>query len=178
MNSLLFRSSLSALLCLFGFACLMAQQKEYKPKEEKVPGDPVAQPIAYSHKTHVALGLKCQSCHTIPGDGFQAAYPKEAFCMGCHTSVKKDSPEIQRLARFVAEKKPVPWNRIYQVPDIVWFSHAVHVREAKVDCGVCHGEVARREVLFKEKSTGMQACMECHAKYMAPNGCDFCHASQ
>ena len=30
---------------------------DHKSKEVKVPGDPVAQPIAYSHKTHLALGL-------------------------------------------------------------------------------------------------------------------------
>jgi hypothetical protein len=68
--------------------------------------------------------------------------------------------------------------RIYQVPDMVWFSHAAHVKDAKIECTTCHGEVAKRDVLFKEKSTSMNTCMDCHARYKAPNGCDFCHASQ
>ena len=93
-----------------------AQEKEYKPKEEKLPGPPVAQPIAYSHKTHVAMGMKCTNCHTMPGDGFAATFPKETMCMGCHTTVKKESPEIQKLAAFAAKKEPVPWVRIYRVP--------------------------------------------------------------
>ena len=61
--------------------------------------------------------------------------------MGCHTTIKKESPEIQKLAAFAAKKEPVPWQRVYRVPDIVWFNHAVHVKESKVECSVCHGEV-------------------------------------
>jgi hypothetical protein len=153
-------------------------QKQYKPKHEVIPGPPVKQPIAYSHKTHVALGLTCTGCHTIAGEGFAAGFPPERFCMGCHASIKKESAEIQRLAEFAEAKKPVPWARVYQVPDFVWFSHATHAKDKKVDCTVCHGDVASRDVLFQEKSTLMNACMECHAAYKAPNGCDYCHATQ
>ena len=86
--------NLSRFLCslLLVAAAALAQEKEYKPKEEKLPGPPVTQPIAYSHKTHVAMGMKCTNCHTMPGDGFAATFPKETMCMGCHTTVKKESP--------------------------------------------------------------------------------------
>lgn len=162
---------------LLALGSLTAQRK-YEPKQEKLPGDPVTQPIAYSHKKHVAMGLKCTNCHTMPGEGMMASYPKETVCMGCHQSVKTDSPEIQKLAGFAKSKQAVPWERVYRVPDIVWFSHAVHVTDGKIECATCHGAVANRDVLFKEVSTGMMACMECHAKMKAPNGCDTCHASQ
>jgi hypothetical protein len=122
------------------------------------------------------MGMKCTNCHTMPGDGFAATFPKETMCMGCHTTVKKESPEIQKLAAFAAKKEPVPWVRIYRVPDIVWFNHALHTK--KNDCATCHGEVAQRPVLFQEKSTSMNTCMACHAEAGAPNGCDVCHASQ
>jgi predicted CXXCH cytochrome family protein len=173
MNLLRFLFSLS----LVAFA----QQKEYRPKEEKLPGPPVAQPIAYSHKIHAGqLAMKCTMCHTIPAtdEGFKATFPKEAVCMGCHSSIKKESPEIQKLAAFVAKKQPVPWERVYRLPDIVWFSHSVHVKEAKVECAVCHGAVAERDVLFQEKSVAMLTCMACHAQHKAANGCDTCHSSQ
>ncbi|MCS7024412.1 MAG: cytochrome c3 family protein [Bryobacteraceae bacterium] len=165
---------LTFLACLLAFA----QGKKYQPKQEKLPGDPVPQPIAYSHKTHVALGLQCLNCHTMPGEGLEATYPPESFCMGCHQSVKVDSPEIQKLAAYAREKKRIPWVRIYQVPDMVWFNHTLHVKEARIECSLCHGDVAQRDVLFKEKSTGMMACMDCHALRQAPNGCDTCHPSQ
>jgi hypothetical protein len=154
------------------------ERKTYQPKKEKLPGDPVIQPIAYSHKKHVAMGLQCTGCHTMPGEGNEATFPPESFCMGCHESVKADSAEIRKLAAFAKEKKSVPWKRVYYLPDIVWFSHALHVKDARIECGACHGEVGQRDVLFQEKSTGMMACMECHAARQAPNGCDTCHASQ
>jgi hypothetical protein len=114
----------------------------------------------------------------MPGEGFQATYPKEVFCMGCHQTVKKESPEIAKLAELAKTKQKVPWARVYHVPDIVWFSHAVHVKDAKIDCKECHGDVSQRDVLFQEKSTSMVACMDCHAQRNAANGCDVCHASQ
>lgn len=174
-------TNLSRFLCSLALAAalgLPAQENEYKPKPEKIPGDPVAQPIAYSHKKHVAQGMKCTNCHTMPGDGFTATFPKETMCMGCHASIQKDSPEIQKLAAFAAKKEAVPWARVYRVPDIVWFNHALHVKQAKTECGTCHGEVGQRDVLFQEVSTSMATCMACHAKTGAPNGCDVCHASQ
>src|SRR5215217_7632735 len=112
MSLLRFRCSFLLLAAI----ALSAQPKEYKAKEEKLPGDPVTQPIAYSHKTHVALGMKCTNCHTIPGEGFAATYPKESMCMGCHSSIKKESPEIQKLAAFAGKKETVPWERVYRVP--------------------------------------------------------------
>jgi len=167
-----------AVALLFATAIVAQQKGVYKPKAEQIPGPPVKQPIAYSHKVHIGLGLKCNGCHTMPGDGYQATYPKETLCMGCHQSVKADSPEIQKLAQFAKEKKPVPWVRIYREPDFVWFNHALHVKDAKIECAECHGDVAKRDVLFQEKSISMIACMDCHAKMQASNGCDVCHASQ
>lgn len=174
MSTLLSRCS----VLLLALGALGGQPKSYTPKEDKVPGPEVKQPIAYSHKTHVAMGLKCIGCHAMPGDGFQASYPKETVCMGCHTGIKKESPEIQKLAAFAAKKEPVPWARVYQVPDMVWFNHALHVKDAQIACAGCHGDVAQRPVLFKEKATSMKVCMQCHAERMAPNGCDTCHPSQ
>jgi hypothetical protein len=136
---------------------------------------PVEQPLPYSHKTHVALGLQCRDCHVIADPGFLAGYPAEGTCMACHSAIKADSPHIQELARFSAEGNPIPWKRVYRVPDFVWFSHASHAVDASVECETCHGPVAEREVLYQEKPTTMAACMDCHARNNAPNDCDLCH---
>ena len=136
---------------------------------------PVNQPIAYSHKTHIRLGLKCAECHTMPGKGTAATFPAESKCMGCHTAVKKDSPEILKLAHFYAEKKPVPWVRVYQLPDYVWFSHKRHLAKPGIGCDTCHGPVAERDIIVKEKPITMQACMTCHEQRDASNECNFCH---
>ena len=148
--------------------------------------DPVgyapAQPIAYSHKTHLALGLKCSSCHGTKepeeDEGFTMGFPKEDFCMSCHSSVKKDSPEIVKLAKAASDKKPVEWKRVYRLMPIVWFSHSAHVEEGKIECRTCHGEVASMSVTSKARILNMKDCMDCHAERSAPNGCDSCHATQ
>jgi hypothetical protein len=95
--------------------------------------------------------------------------------MGCHTNVKTDSAAIQKLAAYASTKKPVPWVRLYRIPDYVSFSHAVHHKEADIGCDICHGRVAAREVLSKEKAISMASCMECHASRKAPNACNVCH---
>lgn len=103
------------------------------------------------------------------------AYPDEAKCMECHATIKTESPAIKKLAGYFREKKPVPWIPVYSVPDYVFFSHKVHVQNAKLDCAACHGPVADRDVIVKEKPTSMAACVDCHHQRRAPDRCDTCH---
>lgn len=131
------------------------------------------QPIPYSHKKHVALGLECTGCHTTPGKGEAATFPAESVCMQCHTAVKKDSPAIQKLVEFVKKKEPVPWVRVYKLPNFVWFSHKVHAKPAA--CAKCHGDVGALDVMVKQKPIDMNSCMSCHDEHNAPNECNFCH---
>ena len=131
------------------------------------------QPIPFSHKTHVALGLQCASCHTMPGKGEAATFPAESTCMECHAAVKKDSAAIQKLTDFARKKEPVPWVRVYKLPDYVWFSHKVHGKAA--GCGKCHGDVAALGVMVKEKPIDMNSCMSCHDEHKASNECNLCH---
>jgi hypothetical protein len=150
-------------------------QRPYVPPVETLPGPPVEQPIAYSHALHVGtLGLKCADCHKADKDGFRMNYPAEEKCMACHSAIAVESPHIQKLAEFASKAESVPWVPIYRVPAFVWFAHDSQT-EAGVACEVCHGPVAEREVLFKEKPTNMTSCMQCHAEHSAPNDCDFCH---
>lgn len=132
------------------------------------------QPVPFSHKAHLALGLKCNSCHKNPDPGELMGYPPENFCMTCHQAVKADSPHIQKLAAAAKEKKPMPWVRIYQLPGYVYFSHRVHT-QAGAACEKCHGPVRERAVITKEVSNNMQFCMACHAASKARNECDTCH---
>ena len=166
---------LFALALAVGAAPWSYSQSDGGPEPARSAPVPVEQPLPYSHKTHVALGLQCRDCHEIADPGFAAGYPAEAKCMACHAAIKTDSPHIQQLAKYSEEGSPVPWNRIYRVPDYVWFSHASHVDDASVACETCHGPVAQRDALFQEKPTTMAACMDCHARNNAPNDCDLCH---
>src|ERR1700678_2040956 len=56
------------------------------------------QPIAYSHKQHLALAMVCKDCHVNPDLQDEMTLPASSKCMTCHESIKKDSPSIQKLA--------------------------------------------------------------------------------
>src|ERR1700690_3350746 len=107
------------LLVLIGIsATALAQQKANPPE----------QPIPYSHKQHIALGLTCKDCHTMADPGDAMGIPEASKCMTCHQTVKKDSPAIPKLAVFARDKQPIPWVRVYKVADFVFFSHQAHLK--------------------------------------------------
>jgi hypothetical protein len=165
------RASVIALtvLALTWGGVLRAQDKPSAPPAAKT------QPLPFSHKLHTQFVQECQDCHQVSSDGWTMCYPSEEKCMACHTTIKADSPAIEKLADYAAQKKPVPWVRIYQVPDYVYFSHRTHVKKAKLDCETCHGPVREREALSKEKPTSMAACISCHKEKGAGTGCRTCH---
>ena len=136
--------------------------------------EPPLQPIPYSHKQHIALGLKCANCHEMPDPGEMMGIPAAAKCMTCHQAVKKDSPPIQKLAAFAARKEPVPWVRVYQIPGYVFFSHKNHL-DTGATCETCHGKVSERDRLFRETDISMGGCMTCHRSQRASLDCTFCH---
>ncbi|HLJ16532.1 MAG TPA: cytochrome c3 family protein [Bryobacteraceae bacterium] len=135
---------------------------------------PPEQPIPYSHKQHLALGLKCQDCHTNPDPGESMGIPAAAKCMACHITIAKDKPPIQKLASFAASKQPIPWVRVYQIPSYVDFSHRTHL-EAGAKCENCHGPVAERDALWREGNISMGGCMDCHRRNKASIDCTYCH---
>jgi hypothetical protein len=148
-------------------ATLLAQQ----PYERPAP----TQPLPFSHKTHVANGLKCAQCHPIPEPGDFATLPKTDLCMSCHSAVKQDSPHIRKLAAAHAAKERIKWEPVYRIPTWVSFSHRIHTAVEGVTCETCHGPVAQRDVLRREKDISMAACMDCHRQKKASNDCLLCH---
>ena len=101
--------------------------------------------------------------------------PATAKCMSCHNAIKTDSPNIQKLAQFHKDGQPVPWVRVYRLPDFVDFSHKAHLATGKATCENCHGPVRERDVIRKEMDTSMAGCMDCHRTNNASVACNFCH---
>ena len=151
------------------------RRTDYKGVEEKLPIEVGQQPVAFSHRVHVETAkLKCASCHPTAATEVRAGLPTGVACMSCHRAVKKDSPQVAALRRYADAKQQVPWTRVYKVPDFVFFNHARHTK-AGVNCADCHGPVATRDVLAKEVSTSMSACMNCHVARKASTACTVCH---
>lgn len=139
------------------------------------PAPAPAQPIAFSHKKHAGDGkLPCETCHEPARSGATLAMPQAQKCMLCHSAIATDKPEIKRLADAAQNNEVLQWVRLYRVPSFVTFSHKTHT-SAGAQCADCHGPVAEREVMAKEKDLSMGGCISCHTQKSAPTGCDTCH---
>jgi len=122
------------------------------------------QPINFSHKIHAGDNqIPCQYCHIYAERSRVSGVPNVKRCMGCHQIIKTDSPEIQKVASYWDKKEPIPWVKVYNLPDHVYFPHKRHVR-AGVDCKNCHGDVASMARIEKVSSLQMGWCLSCHTK--------------
>jgi hypothetical protein len=134
-----------------------------------------AQPIPYSHKVHLALGLQCKSCHTNPDPGKLMTFPATSTCMSCHATTAKNKPAIRQLADFAKSGKAIPWVRVYAITPGVTWTHRKHV-ETGLKCETCHGQVSQMDAIAEATSvTAMAVCITCHAQNKAPTTCLTCH---
>ena len=90
-----------------------------------------------------------------------AKIPPTQTCMSCHQAIKADSPKIAAVKASFESGKPIPWVRVHQVPDYVFFNHAVHVKRG-VGCVSCHGHVNEMQVVAHDQSLSMGWCLDCH----------------
>jgi len=137
---------------------------------------PSDQPIAYSHKQHIALGLQCLDCHSSADVAAAATIPSVRKCMLCHAKIAATKPEIQKLAAFAASKHEVPWQRVYGFPreSMVKFQHQAHIR-AKIECATCHGDMTQATTAERLVKHTMGTCVSCHRQYKASEDCATCH---
>lgn len=174
------------------------------------PGDaaPIArppkappQPILFSHLIHAgSFQIPCQYCHTDARRSTSAGLPSVERCMGCHKIIgAQDNAEIAKLHDYARRGAPIPWVRVFKVPEFTYFPHKAHVR-AGVACQTCHGPVERMRVVgadtgpslvndlqnllgFKprQRPLTMGWCVDCHRvenatrDARAPLDCVTCH---
>jgi cytochrome c553 len=130
----------------------LGRQKRYQPE----------QPIYYSHKVHAGVNqISCLYCHGAAMESKHAAIPSVNVCMNCHKTINsyaETSPkllredgtevngtrEIEKLYSYAgfdpknaaawdpSKAKPIPWTKIHNLPDHVYFNHAQHIKAGKV----------------------------------------------
>lgn len=165
-----------------------------------VPGAP-AQPIFFSHLIHAgSYQIPCQHCHAQARRSPAAGLPSVDRCMGCHKIIgARDNPEIARIHGYWERGEPIPWVRVFKVPEFTYFSHKPHV-QAGVECQTCHGPVERMRVVGARTGRNlandllnlvgldpapppltMGWCVDCHREQnrtrgtRAPLDCAVCH---
>lgn len=138
-------------------AMRLGRQQNYAPD----------QPVKFSHKVHVGEnGLDCKYCHTTVEHGKSAGIPATNLCMNCHIIIREGANsgkfEIAKIVDAVEKGKPLEWIRIHNLPEHVFFSHAVHVGSGKIDCAQCHGDVKEMGIMKQQNDLSMGWCINCH----------------
>ncbi len=138
-------------------AIKLGRQENYAPD----------QPVKFSHRIHAGEnGIECMYCHTTAERSKSAGIPATALCMNCHIIIREGSHsgkfEIAKVVDAVENGKNIEWNRIHNLPDHVFFSHAVHVGSAKLDCKQCHGPVEEMNIMRQHSDLSMGWCVNCH----------------
>jgi hypothetical protein len=121
-----------------------------------------AQPVPFSHKHHVSdLKIECQYCHATVERAAHAGFPSTDTCMSCHSQVWTNSPLLEPIRDSYQTGEPVVWNRVYDLPDFVYFNHSVHVAKG-VGCSSCHGQIDQQHLVAKAQPLYMGWCLGCH----------------
>ena len=123
------------------------------------------QPINFSHKLHAGdMEINCAYCHTGVYKGKQSGIPSSSICMNCHNTIKRESPEIQKIYTAIEKDLPIQWVRVHNLPDLAYFNHAQHTNVGGLDCENCHGDIKNMEVVEQRHTLTMGWCIDCHKK--------------
>ena len=165
-------AALPGLLTIAATAALLSAYQGASSPQGRAP----EQPIAFPHPLHAAgsLNLNCLYCHYTANKSPTAGLPAVETCYGCHRFAAIDRPEVQKIATYVTEQRPIPWVRVHNLPDYVQFPHMRHVN-AGVSCQTCHGPVQEMTVVYQAESLNMGWCVDCHIQNRARYDCAVCH---
>jgi hypothetical protein len=83
--------------------------------------------------------------------------------MNCHSQIWAESPVLEPVRESFRTGKPIPWTRVHDLPDFVYFDHSIHVNKG-VGCSTCHGRVDLMPLMWQEASLQMEWCLDCHRK--------------
>ena len=129
------------------------------------------QPVQFYHLHHAAgIGIDCRYCHTSVDKAASAGIPPTKTCMNCHSQIFNQSPTLEPVRASWRTGQSIPWVKVHDLPDFVYFNHSAHVNKG-VGCTTCHGPVGKMAYVWQEKSLLMEWCLDCHRqpeKYLRP----------
>ena len=120
------------------------------------------QPVPFSHDHHTeVLGIHCGYCHTSVETSSFAGIPPTETCMNCHSQIWTGSEMLEPVRESWRTQEPIAWNRVYDLPDFVYFDHSIHVAKG-IGCSSCHGAVNEMPLIRQYPTLEMQWCLDCH----------------
>lgn len=161
-----------------------------------------SQPIAFPHDIHAGInGIDCMYCHNSADKSKTAGLPTTNVCMNCHKQVQGAGDQVAKIQNiynsagfspegggiYSGETENIVWNKVHNLPDYVFFSHAQHVEIGGIDCMQCHGDMTKQNetarvvpveelnliegnVQLTKPTLTMGWCIECHDKKEVSSG--------
>lgn len=164
------RLSLLGFVLLVALTCWLGALIVRSPYET-VQNVPRQQPVPFSHKHHVGgLGIDCRYCHTTVEKSSFANIPPTKTCMNCHSQMWAVAPILEPVRESYRTGKSIEWTRVYDLPQFVYFNHAIHVNKG-IGCSTCHGRVDEMPLMWQVPNLQMDWCLNCHRnpeKYVRP----------
>ena len=134
--------------------------------------DPTPQPVLFDHRHHTRDdGIDCRYCHHAVDRSSIAGVPSTDLCMNCHDQIWDRAPAVSLVRASYFSGKPIEWERIFNVPDFVFFNHAIHVNR-NVGCVTCHGRIDLMAQVYMPEAMTMRWCLDCHREpeqYLRPS---------
>jgi len=120
------------------------------------------QPIPFSHTHHVgSMGIDCRYCHSTVETSAYANIPPTKTCMNCHSQIWVNSPTLEPVRASYRTDQSIPWVKVHDLPDFVYFNHSIHVKKG-VGCETCHGRVDQMALMSQKNNLEMRWCLDCH----------------
>ncbi len=157
----LLRFAIFCLVFLFigGFAIAeLTANSDYATGQNLV----LSQPVPFSHKHHVdELGINCVFCHASVEKSASAGMPATSTCMTCHSQIWTHALMLAPVRQSYAQHEPLHWNRVYSLPEYVYFNHAIHIAKG-IGCATCHGPMQDMQMTREANAFSMRFCLSCH----------------
>jgi len=148
------------ILAAVAWTCVSLDRSSYSTGQDVVR----PQPVQFPHDHHTAgLGIHCLYCHTSVETAGFAGIPPTETCMGCHKIIWSDAPALAPVRESYRTGTPIPWTRVHDLSDFVYFNHSIHVAKG-VGCESCHGRVDQMELMYQAASLQMEWCLDCHRR--------------
>lgn len=136
----------------------------------------IKQPIAFNHKIHAENDLECLDCHEYFEEHSSSGRPALETCSNCHEEPLGESKAEKKLIEYIKSGKKIEWQRLYRVPEDVYFSHRRHVVMGSIECYTCHGDIGESsKPPSKPLKITMKKCIKCHEGKEVDNDCIACH---
>ena len=81
--------------------------------------------------------------------------------MNCHSQIWNEAPSLSLIRSSYFNGEPVVWERVFSLPQHVFFNHAIHVNR-NIGCVSCHGRVDLMGQVYMPVAMTMSWCIDCH----------------